>query len=90
MKTQADYALKKLALVALGLWSLAIGQQAYATSLDLNFNSGIDSNGNSQGNLVFDGPNGFQVVFTDDGSNGVWGGKANGVHITNLNYGNIK
>ncbi len=90
MKTQTDYALRKLALAALGLWLLAIGQPAHATSLDLNFNSEIDSNGNSQGNLVFNGPNGFQVVFTDDGSNGVWGGKANGVHITNLGAGNIK
>ena len=73
----------------LGL-GLIISTSAQAQNLLLDFNSGKDSLGHSQGNLVFNGTSGFQVTFTDDGSNGPFGGKANGVQITNLNYGNIK
>ena len=51
---------------------------------------GVDSFGDSQGDLVFNGLNGFQVTFTDDNSSGSAGGNADGVHITNLNAGNIK
>lgn len=58
--------------------------------LDLDFNSGVDQNGNAEGDLVFTGPGGFEVLFTDDDSDGAFGGDANGVHITNLNHGNIK
>jgi len=56
----------------------------------IDFNAGVDSFGNSAGELVFNGPNGFQVRFTDDESSGSDGGNANGVHISNLNYGNIR
>ena len=58
--------------------------------INIDFNSGVDSDGNSEGNLHFEGTNGFHVIFTDDNSNGSSGGDANGVHITNYNYGNIK
>lgn len=57
--------------------------------LDINFNAGVDDFGMSQGQLVFNGPNGFQVTFTDDDSTGP-SGDADGVHITNMNSGNIK
>jgi hypothetical protein len=74
-------------ILALGFTS----SSAQATNLiNLNFNNGVDSLGNSQGNLIFNGLNGFQVTFTDDNSSGSFGGNANGVHITNLNAGNIK
>ncbi|MCK4627042.1 MAG: hypothetical protein KAV00_17145, partial [Phycisphaerae bacterium] len=58
--------------------------------IDLDFNSGVDSLGNSQGDLVFNGSGAFQVTFTDDDSSGSNGGNAGGVHISNINYGNIK
>ena len=56
--------------------------------LTLDFNSGL-SNG-AGGNLVYSGAGGFTVTFTDDDSNGSSGGDANGVHVTNLNFGNIR
>ena len=58
--------------------------------LDLNFNSGVDDFGNSTGSLVFGGAGTFLVTFADDDSAGTSGGDADGVHITNANYGNIK
>jgi len=60
------------------------------TLIDIDFNSGTDSFVISQGTLIFNGENGFQVSFTDDESAGSYGGNADGVHITNENYGNIK
>lgn len=60
------------------------------TLIDLNFNSGQDDLGFSQGNLVFYGAGGLQVTFTDDDSSGGFGGNAQGVHISNENYGNTK
>ncbi len=62
----------------------------YSNTIDIDFNSGIDSDGNSQGVLHYTGVDGFEVWFTDDNSNGTFGGDADGVHITNINYGNIK
>lgn len=59
-------------------------------TLALDFNSPVDDQGNSNGDLIFNGPNGFQVTFTDDDSNGPSGGDAAGVHITNENFGNVK
>jgi hypothetical protein len=76
-----------LAGTSLGLMA---GTVNAATLIDLNFNSGTDAQGQSQGNLVFKGADGFQVSFTDDDSNGSKGGNADGVHITNQNYGNKK
>ncbi|MDB9519057.1 PEP-CTERM sorting domain-containing protein [Roseofilum reptotaenium CS-1145] len=69
---------------------LTIPSASAATLIDLDFNSGVDSFGNAQGDLVFKGLQGFEVTFTDDNSFGSVGGDANGVHITNLNYGNRK
>ena len=57
-----------------------------ATLIDLDFNSDL----NSQGDLAFDGAGTFQVVFTDDNSSGSPGGDADGVHVNNINFGNIK
>ena len=57
--------------------------------IDIDFNSGVDSLGNSQGVLEFHGTDGFVVYITDDDSTGT-GGDADGVHITNIGYGNIK
>lgn len=59
-------------------------------TIDINFNTGVDIHGKSQGILEFHGDGGFVVYFTDDESNGSFGGQAQGVHITNTNYGNIK
>ena len=58
--------------------------------IEIDFNSGVDSLGKSEGILVFNGKNGFIATFTDDNSNGIKGGDANGVHISNKNAGNIK
>lgn len=58
--------------------------------ISINFNTGFDSHGVSSGLLHFNGTNGFEVYFTDDDSNGGYGGNANGVHISNQNYGNAK
>lgn len=69
---------------------MAVVLPASATTIDIDFNAGVDSFGNSQGDLRFTGTDGFQVIFTDDNSNGAQGGDADGVHITNTNFGNIK
>lgn len=82
--------MRKFALLLVVIFSLVSYPPALATVFDIDFNTGEDSRGNSQGELIFDGPKGFQITFTDDGSNGSFGGDANGVHITNENYGNIK
>lgn len=58
--------------------------------IELNFNDGKDSFGRSHGDLIFKGSSGFSVLFTDDNSNGGSGANANGVHISNQNYGNKK
>ena len=55
-------------------------------TIDIDFNDGVDSDGNSNGILRFEGQGGFQVFFTDDGSKP----DAGGVEITNTNPGNIK
>lgn len=75
----------KFSLFIFSLCFISFSSQA-ATLIDLNFNSGL----NSQGNLVFNGAGNFQVTLTDDDSNGSEGGQAAGVHITNQNYGNSK
>ena len=59
-------------------------------SITIDFNDKVDSDGNDHGVLKFHGDNGFVVYFTDDESNGSSGGQAEGVEITNKNYGNIK
>ena len=70
---------------------LSISGSVYAKNLiDIDFNNGLDSFENSQGTLIFNGVEGLQVSFTDDDSNSTVAGNANGVHITNQNYGNIK
>ena len=56
----------------------------------LDFNSGVDHMGRDQGDLLFIGNDGFQILFTDDDSAGNSGGDADGVHISNENYGNDK
>ena len=81
-------------LLATTITTVLAGLPSVATlagpmSLSLDFNSGFDDDGNSQGDLVFRGANGFEVVLTDDGSSGQ-GGQADGVHITNKDWGNIK
>ena len=58
--------------------------------IKLNFNCGVDSIGKSSGDLYFQGYNGFQLILTDDDSDGTYGGQADGVHITNKKYGNDK
>ena len=58
--------------------------------LFLDFNSGADHTGRSQGDLVFYGDDNFQVMFTDDDSAGATGGNADGVHISNEDYGSDK
>ncbi len=63
--------------------------ETVTTLIDLDFNSGVDSLGNSQGELLFYGGCGLEVVFTDDDSDGSHG-QADGVHINNVGYGNIK
>ncbi len=61
-----------------------------STLLEVDFNAGVDANGADSGQLVFDGADGFAAWITDDGSAGSYGGDADGVHITNLDFGNIK
>jgi hypothetical protein len=56
----------------------------------LDFNSGVDDQGASSGELVFQSEGGLTVRFTDDGSEGNQGGQADGVHITDKGYGNRK
>jgi hypothetical protein len=76
------------------VFTLTLGTQAQAGVIDIDFNPGSGQNfdfyGNSSGDLFFTGTDGFQVIFTDDNSNGAAGGDANGVRITNQNHGNIK
>ena len=77
-------------LAVIGMVILAKSAFAAPQSMFLDFNSGVDSNGNSEGILQYNGAYGFNVTFNDDGSDGAWGGQANGVHVTNLNWGNEK
>jgi hypothetical protein len=58
--------------------------------ISIDFNEGVDHNGNSDGELVFRGLGNFEVVLRDDDSNGSFGGDANNVHINNICYGNQK
>jgi len=58
------------------------------STIDINFDTGVDVNGQSSGDLVFRGSAGFEVHFTDDGSSGSHG-SADGVRISNQNDGNI-
>lgn len=76
--------------MGIGMFSWGIAHAQTTTLVDLDFNSGVDSFGNSQGTLEFNGIGEFQVSFTDDESNGNLGGNAEGVHITDENYGNRK
>ncbi len=69
---------------------LSLGQIQAINIIDIDFNAGVDSLGNSSGILQFNGTNGFKVFFTDDDSDGTGPGTANGVEITNFNSGNIK
>mgnify|MGYP001016942226 CR=1 FL=1 len=81
----------KLQIFFLLLFLAILSSQADTLNIiSINFNSGVDSHGNSNGLLHFTGSNGFEVYFTDDDSNGSYGGNANGVHISNQNYGNAK
>jgi len=65
-------------------------QSIIAEELNIDFNNTTDDYGNDNGNLRFNGPGGFLVTFTDDDSDGAYGGQAEGVHITNQLLGNIK
>ena len=56
------------------------------STIDIDFNKGVDDFGNSKGTLRFTGKQGFVVYFTDDNSNGR--SDADGVEITNMQYGN--
>ncbi len=75
-------------LLATGL--LTAAGSASGTVINIDFNAGVDDFGISQGDLRFFGTDGFQVIFTDDDSNGPSGGDADGVHINNINFGNDK
>jgi hypothetical protein len=55
------------------------------STIDIDFNKGVDDFGNAQGTLRFTGKQGFVVYFTDDDSTG---NQANGVEITNQQSGN--
>lgn len=87
--------LKKLGLSTLVASAVALGSvtaHAGAITIDFNVDSGNNTDifGNSSGDLYFTGSDGFQVIFTDDNSSGGSGGNANGVRISNQNFGNIK
>ena len=82
--------MKSKGLIFLFALLIAAGNIYASNIINIDFNSGVDSYGNSTGVLHFIGTNGFNVYFTDDDSNGSYGGDANGVHITNQNAGNIK
>ena len=56
----------------------------------LSFDNVTDFTGKTEGVLEFVDENSFKVVLDDDNSSGSFGGQANGVHITNLDYGNSK
>ena len=79
---------KQAAILTSFVAASAMAQPIGATTLDLNFNTGLSNQ--AGGDLVFSGPGGFLVTFTDDNSNGTFGGNANGVHVNNINFGNIK
>jgi ficolin len=55
------------------------------STIDIDFNSGVDDFGNNKGSLRFTGKQGFVVYFTDDDSTGK---QADGVEITNQQAGN--
>ena len=57
------------------------------STIDIDFNSGVDDFGSSKGTLRFTGKQGFVVYFTDDNSDG-GRGNADGVEITSQQYGN--
>ena len=81
----------RVALFAILVCCIAAASEIRAdTLIDLNFNSGVDDNGVAQGDLSFSGAGIFKLLFTDDNSNGSSGGDADGVHINNINFGNIK
>lgn len=77
-------------LAFIGLVLISRSSWAAPQSLLLDFNGGQDSHGSSEGLLKFNGAYGFNVTFDDDGSDGYYGGQADGVHITNQNWGNEK
>ncbi|PNY36622.1 hypothetical protein C2E31_12300 [Rhodopirellula baltica] len=81
---------KQFARQIWGLEQLEDRRMLASDTLQLDFNSQLDDAGNNQGDLVFNGPRDFQVTFTDDDSAGATGGDADGVHLTNSNFGNIK
>lgn len=70
--------------------ALPPAEAASAFTYDLDFNAGVDDAGADQGDLLFNGPDGFQVRFTDDDSSGGSGGNADGVHINDIGFGNDK
>ena len=73
-----------LPLFAFGLTSVAaVSAQALPHTLDIDFNTGAVNGPGAD--LVYSGAGGFTTTFTDDKS-----GNANGVHITNGGFGNIK
>lgn len=82
--------MKTVSLCSVLMISLIAGSANGAILLDLDFNSGVDSLGNSEGDLVFNGFNGFVATLTDDNSDGYHGGNANGVHISNTHHANSK
>ncbi len=81
---------RKLARQILGMEGLEDRRMLASDTVLLDFNSQQDDLSQSHGDLVFIGPKGFQITFTDDESNGTSGGNAAGVHLTNDNFGNIK
>ena len=82
--------MRTLSVCTILVVSLIVGGASGATLIDLDFNSGVDALGNSQGDLIFNGIDGFQMTLTDDDSNGGRGGDADGVHISNKHYANAK
>ena len=57
----------------------------------LSFDNVTDFTGKTEGVLEFVDENSFKVVLDDDNSSGSFGMvRTNGVHITNLDYGNSK
>ena len=70
-------------ILVVSVAAAAATSQAGAATFDLDFNSGVDSFGNSSGVLLFNGPAGFSVTFDDDGS-----GATNGVQFDLNGTGN--
>jgi hypothetical protein len=68
-------------------WALVLGCASAASALEIqiDFDAGVDSFGAASGELVFAGPAGLTVTFTDDGS-----GDAGGVRITDEDPGNVQ